>query len=190
MKTFLTILTLSLFAFASVAPAGHTHRSRTISHSHISTLDDINIEFDDKTLVMTSEDGDDVVEITEDYKLYINDKLIKTDQSQEALLKEFYEQTVDLTECAVAIGAEGAKVGLAGAKVGLHAVNGVLKVLFTDYDSDDLERDIEREAAKVEAKAKLLEDKAEKIEDMADDLEDIYDEMEESIPELRDLDWS
>ena len=78
-------------------------------------------------------------------------------------------------------------IGLAGAKLGLSAVACVAKLRLDDYDSDDMEDDIEVKTEDLEKMAGKLEKKAEKIEDMADDLEKTHKKLRRSIPELGDL---
>jgi peptidoglycan hydrolase CwlO-like protein len=79
----------------------------------------------------------------------------------------------------------GVVSGLQGVGVAAAALTGVVNMLFTGYTSDDLERDVERKAAKIEARADRLEAKADKLEMLADEVQDLYDQIEDSIPELR-----
>jgi len=67
--------------------------------------------------------------------------------------------------------------------------NDVLALLFLDFDEDDFEMEIEREAEELEEMAEELEERAEVIEDMAEDLEDMHDDLSRKIPELRELRW-
>ena len=80
------------------------------------------------------------------------------------------------------------KIGAAGARLGIEAIASVFKLLRWDYDSDDLEREIERKAEKIEARAERLEARAEKIEQMACELERIEEKLERQIPEMRERD--
>ncbi len=146
-------------------------------------------DMDDGVLVIEDDESGDIVEINEEYELYINGRKIKTSPAGDKLLKEFYVGYEELMDEAKAIGLEGAKIGIEGARIGLKAIGGVFKVIFTSYDGEDLERDMERAAEKIEAKAERLEDRAEEIEDMAHDLEDIGFDLCEEIPELDELDW-
>jgi len=81
------------------------------------------------------------------------------------------------------------KQAVRGAKPGLEAIACVFKLLRSDYDSDDLEREIEAEADKPEAKAEKLEIKPEKIEEMAENLEDLHEDLIDKIQGLAELDW-
>ncbi|MBU0984807.1 MAG: YggN family protein [candidate division Zixibacteria bacterium] len=129
------------------------------------------------------------VEITSDYDLYIGGKKIVTNDRQEELLAQFYGLTMDVRVQAMEIGKEGAKIGLEGAKLGLSAIGRVFKLLSSNYDTDDLEREMERDAEKLELKAEKLEEKADQIEELVDELEYIADDLRAEIPELRELNW-
>jgi hypothetical protein len=126
------------------------------------------------------------IKITDDYRLYVNGRRIELDDHQRELVKRYHHLAMQIQEDAREIGREGAKIGVAGAKLGVDAIVSITKLLRWDYDSDDLEREIEQKAAKLEAKAERLEAKAEKIEAMADELEEIEDKLEREIPEMRE----
>jgi hypothetical protein len=148
-------------------------------------------DLDDDVLIITHEQRrrKEVVEITPDYELFIDGEEIELDAKQKALVGDFYEGCLDIYDQAKKIGWEGAKVGVEGAKLGIKAIGCVFKLLSPNYDEDDLERELEREADKIEAKAAILEEKAEIIEDMADELEDLAYDMRREIPALRRLRW-
>ena len=153
------------------------------------TIDNININFDDDDLTVTNTDEKTSFTIDKKYELYINDKHIKTTPEQRKLTKEMYRSVDLIIEEAKDIGWDGAKIGAEGAKLGLQAVFCVFKLLSPDYDSDDLEAEMEQKAKKIEKKAEKIERRAEHIEDMAKDLEVISDKMREKIPELKKLSW-
>jgi hypothetical protein len=195
MRTSVTrLLTIGL-ALLVVGSAFAGSRNRDRDHDHISWRDDrsdhtsidmkhgsVMIKHSDRRETMT-------VEITEDYELYIDEELIKTDKAQTKLLKEYHDQLTDIHDQAKEIGWEGARIGAQGAKIGLTAGLGVLKMIFSDYSEDDLEFDVELAAEEIEERAERLEEKAEEIEDMVDDLDDITDDLRDAIPELAELDW-
>lgn len=183
------VLLASLFILGSTALAGKHHRSLSLFDGNIYCSDDINIDIDGGSVIITHEDEDDEIEITKKYELYINGELIRTNERQRELLEEYHTLVFDIKDYAIEIGKEGARIGIEGAKIGLKAVGGVIKMIFTDYDEDDLDRDMDRAAEKIEYKAELLEDKAEKIEDMADDLDDMFYDLEEEIPAIAELEW-
>ena len=129
------------------------------------------------------------MEITEEYELFVNDRQVKLDADQQKLVEEFHVLAIDIVDHGKNLGWEGAKIGVSGAKLGMKAIGRVFKMLFTSYDEDDFERDMERDAEALEARAEKLESKAEIIEKMADDLEYVTEEMFDSIPELSELEW-
>ena len=187
-----SVLVLTWMLSFTSADAGS--RSRSWSFCGFPTtschLGDVNIEIHSGDIVITHDDFDyEEVEITEDYKLYIDGKEIDLDSDQQELVEEFHDLYCDMYSKAKSIGKDGLAIGIDGAKLGLRAVGRVLKMIFTDYDEDDLERDMEREAEVIEAKAEILEDRAEALEDMADELQDLTYEMYDEIPALAALEW-
>ena len=189
----LLTLVVILIAYPSLSAGSRNHFVRHVSWQSDDHRDrgHLEIDLDDGTLIITHEDRRDysTVEITEEYELYIDGRHIKTDKDQQKLLGEYYELVVGFEDAIIDIGKEGARIGISGAALGLKAVGGVFKLLSPHYDSDDLERDIEREAEKIEVKAEKLERQAEQIEDMVDELDDIARELTREIPELDDLGW-
>ena len=153
------------------------------------TIDNINIDFDDDDLTVTNTDEKSSFKIDKKFELYINKEHVKTTPEQRKLTKEMYRSVELIIEEAKDIGWDGAKIGAEGAKLGIHAILCVFKLLSPDYDTDDLEAEIEKKAKKLEKKADKLELRAELIEDMARELEDISDRMREKIPELKKLSW-
>jgi hypothetical protein len=153
-------------------------------------MDGVKYEIEDGSLFISHRGHrHDRVEITEDGRLYINDESIKLDREQQRLVANYYDLTMDIVSQAKDLGHEGARVGIEGAKLGLKAVGGVFKMMFTSYDGDDLDQDMEWEAERLERKAERLEKKAEEIEELAEELEWTVEEMRESIPELGELGW-
>jgi hypothetical protein len=178
---------LIVFVVLACYPA-HSQSYKSCTHHHC--FDDLDFDIDDGSLIITSDDEDsERVEITEDCVLFVNGRRVETNGSQEELLEKYYDQFMGIIECAKEIGVEGAGIGARGAKVGLKAVVGLIKLLHPDYDSDDYDRDIEREVHKIEARAERLERKAKRIEDMVDDFERVHRRLRRKIPELRELDW-
>ena len=192
--TRLLTITLALL-FVGSAFAGSRDRSNKNDRDNISWRNDnsdcTRIDMKHGSVIIEHEYRREIstVEITEDFELFIDDELIKTDDAQNKLLEEYHVQLIEIHDQAKRIGWEGAKIGAQGAKIGLLAGIGVLKMLFTDYSEDDLEYDVEFAAEKLEERAERLEDKAEGIERMVDDLDDITDDLRDSIPELSELDW-
>ncbi len=153
------------------------------------TIDNINIDFDDDILKVTNTDEKTSFTIDKKYELYINDKHIQTTPKQRKLTKEMYRSIDLIFKEAKDIVWDGAKIGAEGAKLGLSAILCVFKLISPDYDSDDLEEEMEQKAKKIEKKADKIELRAENIEDMARELEEISDRMREEIPELKRLSW-
>jgi dsDNA-specific endonuclease/ATPase MutS2 len=157
---------------------------------HCFQSDDVDFRIDDGSIIFESKEFDDeYVEFTRDHKLIVNGKKVRTTDEEDGLIEDFYDLTFQVIHDAKKLGIEGAKIGLAGAHIGLKAISGVFKMIFTDYDSDKLEREMEAEAEKVEKRAEKLEKRAERLEERVEELEDIHDEMVERISELRRLDW-
>ena len=192
-KIALLLLVCLMALPAGTVFGGSRHRHHDLDHDrwYGERSDHISIDMKHGAVVIEHREGRDrsEVEITEEYELFIDGKLVATDQEQEKLLKEYHTLVVDIHDYAKEIGWEGARIGVDGAKIGLQAGLGVLKMLFTSYDDDDLNRDLDRATAKIEKRAEALEDKADIIEDMADDLEDLTIDLSEAIPELAELEW-
>jgi hypothetical protein len=153
-------------------------------------MDGVKYEIEDGSIFISHDDlRHDRIEITRDGELYINDGFVKLDRKQQRLVEAYYDLTTEIVSQAKSLGHEGARVGIEGAKLGLKAVGGVFKMMFTSYDGDDLEKDMEWEAERLERKAEHLEEKADDIEELADELEWTVEKMRETIPELSELDW-
>lgn len=192
MKAILLGLLAMLLMTATASAEGHRHYAKNhVCSGHHSSIDGMDLEIHDNDLIFTPSDDDEEgeVRITEGHELYVNDHRIQLDSKQQELVGDYHDQMMALIDSAKKIGLEGARVGVDGAALGIRAVGNVFKLLSPDYDTDDLEREMEKEAAKIEAKAAKLEDKANDIEDQAEELEDIHDDMIDTIPELADLDW-
>ncbi len=157
----------------------------TERQDHIS----IDWEFKHGSVILTNRDEDTRVEITDEYQLFINDRRIPTNDEQTALLKDYHTTAGEVVTEAKKIGIEGAKIGISGAALGLKAVGCMFKLLSPNYDSDDLERDMDYESGKIELKASELEEKAKVLEKKADRLDELADEMNQEIPELGELGW-
>ena len=151
--------------------------------------DDISIEFDDNVIIIECDDEDGIIEITDDYELFIDGDRIELDRNEKKLVKTYYNCFEEILEMAEDLGIEGARLGVKGAKLGLQAVINVIKLINEDYDSDDLEREMEREAEKLEKEAEKLEEMAEELEDIADDFERTHRKMRKNIDELDELGW-
>jgi hypothetical protein len=203
-KTLSLSILVIFISFSITTAAGHAccddwgngHTIIDFDHEfnnyHYHANDGIRFDIDGSDVIITCEKRrykSDEVKITEDYKLYVNGDKVDLDDEQEELIESYHRKAVELDEEARMIGLEGAKIGTEGAKIGARAVSGVVKMLFLDFDEDEFEASIEREADRLEEKADKLEERAEALEDMADELENVHDEMADKIPELDELKW-
>ncbi len=189
MKKFCLITTLTLFLMLPALQNIYAGGFHSDSSDGPFRGEDISIDIEDGLLIIECEDYDDIVEITEEYGLYINGSEIETDEKEKKLLRNYYHQFEDIIEYAVDISVEGARLGVKGAGLGLKAVANIVKLVLDDYDSDNLQRDMEKESDKIERAAKRLEKKAEKLEEVAEDFEDTHIKLRKSIDELDDLEW-
>ena len=182
----------SLFLISTVYADIHIHGCCSKDHKecHDEWMENISIDVDDGSVIIkNNKDRHERVELSEEYELYVNGKFIRTNREQRRYFEDYHDLTCQIEHDAKKIGKEGAKIGARGAKLGVTAVFNVLKLLSSDYDSDDLEREMERESSKLEANAEKLERKAEKLEEMVDELEELHFKLKESIPELDELEW-
>jgi hypothetical protein len=152
---------------------------------------EISIEFENGDLLIFDEHVDELlIEITNDYELYVREKHIETNAEEKDLLRRYYSTTDQMLDEVEKLGYKGAKIGLRGAKVAVKAVGGVFEILFSGFDEsviDDFEERIEAEAEEIEHQAEQLEDEAEIVDELADQLDTIYENLAQSIPELEEL---
>lgn len=202
MRAILATLLVALLALPAVT-VGHSSRvHKYVANSHTNSQTTVRIDGDDncelfdngfrsidikrRAVVITYSHGEpERVEVNSRHELIVDGVRVKFNNEQQELVSDFYEKTMKLVADAKEIGLEGAAIGLHGAGVAAKAVAGVFEMLFTSYTSEDLERDVERAAAKVEARASKLEAKADRLEELADEIEELYEEMEDNIPALR-----
>lgn len=190
MRTGLTALVaLVLMAAAGPATAGEIHYEPNWEDKDC-VLENHAVQVEGRTLYLTAVEHEDFeVEITREYEIYLDDKGIELSSEQERLVQDYYDLLFEIAYHAKDIKWEGAKIGVKGAGIGVKAVGGLVKMLFTSYDEDEFERDMEREAQKIEREAEKIEDRAETLEEMAYDLQDRFDLMVAGVPELKELDW-
>jgi hypothetical protein len=143
----------------------------------------------ERVYIVSEWDREERVVITRDYDLIVYGNAVPLDDRQKELVTRYYELTTEVMERTKEIAREGAQIGLQGAGIGLKAVAGVCRMILPNYDSDDLERDMERESEKIESRANILEEKGEEIDAMFDDLEILHEDMRDAIPVLQELDW-
>ncbi len=184
MKKKMSLIALALVLCVAFTAGAQAHRN--CRYDKDGTFRNKSIDFEDGTLTIEHEDEDWIVEITDEYDLYVNGERVRVDREQKKLLRRYYRDYEDIEEMAGEIGADAAKIGVAGAKMGVAAVACVAKIFLEDYDCD-VDIDIEIDEDEIEKMAEKLQKKAEKIEDKADDLEKTHRKLRKSIPELGDL---
>ena len=183
--SFLTLLFLvsSLFA-VKVDKVFKSH------HHRCDCFENVEVDIEDDVLILSCEfDHDLWIEITPNHELFISGERIYLSRYQRRLVGDYYDHFMEIMERAREIGKEGAKIGLEGARIGLLAARGALKMLVSDYDEGDLEREIEDETEELEIRAEGLEEMAEELEEVAEEFEDLHYTMKCEIDELNDLDW-
>ena len=174
---------------------------------HFDDNDDVRIEWNDMRKKIVLEDrvwvyrkhGDLYIEekdnefnqviITRDNELLINDQPVELDNEAAELTREYFDLAEFSLRQVNEIAERGAKIGLHGAAIGIKAVAGVFRLLSPFYNSDDLERDMERESEAIEKKGEEIELEAEKLEESIDHIKDIHTEIKETVPELAELEW-
>ncbi len=150
---------------------------------------EIDLENDGSISISHDDHDDDLIQITDDYELFINDDEVSVDRKQRKLLRNYHTKARILCLAADEIGKEGARIGMQGAKLGAVALVRLVKMLGSDYDSDDFEADMEEDAEDIEELAEELEERAEELEDLADDMDDIAEQLCDEVPELAALRW-
>lgn len=183
------ILVLSLALFTSVAMADSPHaKSYKMRSSGMHFLNNCSIDLDHGSLIIEKKGRRGIkMEINDRYELFVDDIQVETNKEQQKLVVKTYDGTILLVDYAKEIGLEGASIGVEGAKLGLKAVGGVFKMMFTGYDHEDLEEDMERESEKLERRADKLEARADKLEELVEDLEIVYEDLIEKTPALEPL---
>ena len=182
------IVSFIIFIFIGSTVYGVDYKKKKHHNHNLSVLDNVDVDIDDGSLILKDKKSADEVEITEEYDLIVNGKEISLNDDQQELVKDYYDLYFKIIEYAKHIGLEGARIGVEGAAIGVKAVAGVFKLLRDDYDSEDLEAELEAKSDELEAKAERLEDRAEDIEDMAEELEDLHYKLADNIEALDDLD--
>ena len=150
MKKAIFILLVGLLLSASLYAYDDDRQVHRFSGSHKwygSMLDNIDVDIDGGDILMIEKGRDrNKVVITKDHQLIINGKKVKLDDDQQKKVIKFHDLTFALIDYAKEVGIEGAKIGVAGAAVGLEAVVKLFKLLDSEYDTEDYEREIEAKA--------------------------------------------
>lgn len=185
---FYTRVGIILLLFVSVSFSSIWHDEK--KDNFLAVYEDIDVSITNGSITLTCKyDNSEYLEITDKYDLYLNGKRVPLDEDQKKLVADYYDLLSSIIEYAKVIGLESVHIGVVGAKIGLKALAGVMKVLFTEYESEDLEDDLEGEEEKIEEMARDLEDKAEDLEHLATSLEEQHERLRREIPQIRGLDW-
>lgn len=190
MKIQLIVLSAIFLLYSMSVQAEKVDKKHKHKNFHVDCLEEVDVDIENDVIIFTCEyDRDLWVEITPDYDLYVCGERIQLNRHQQRLVADYYDNFMEIIYQAKMIGKEGAKIGLEGAKIGLAAAGAALKMLATDYDSDDLEEEIADDIAEIEERAEELEEMAEELEERAEDFEDLHYSMKRKIEALDDLDW-
>jgi len=169
MRLFITTAITTFFIFSSIFAADPPK-----SKSSSVCLDNIAIDFDDGTLIISPRSGENFkVEITDDDELFVNGRKISTSPGERELLSEYRHDMIYLVHRAE-------EIGFKGAEIGIHAVAGLIEVVCTDLRLEELEAELEAESYKIEKEA-------EELEELGDRLEDLHHELKYRISELNEL---
>lgn len=154
--------------------------------------ENVTLKLEDRALILTCDEGrheGETVVITQDGQLYIDGERIRLSRKQEREVQDYWDRCETILESAKDIGMEGARIGLKGAAVGVKAVAGLFKCAFSDFTTDDLERELERETRHLEREAEPLERQADAIEEKVDELKRRHKDLRNAIRELKRLEW-
>jgi len=194
MKPFVILCVLAFAATAFLPATASAEKEIHIRHDcDGSNLfrggEDVDLEIECGSLIFTYEKNDETVKMTEDGDLFVNGDPVSLSRGERARVEEYYTAFSGIIEDAKQIGIDGAKIGVKGASLGLSALVGAMLLLADDYDSEDLEEELDRKGEKIERMAKRLEKRADRLEARAERLEGLHKSLRRSIDELDDLGW-
>ena len=161
--TLLAVAILSLFLVSSVYAVGpKAGECNSITYDYDYDLDgdtwsinnEIMIDIEDGDIIFSSRGYDDgEIVITEDYELYIDGERIVLNDDQQETLEEYYDTFEEIIEQATELGLKGTAIGIEGAALGVSVIGKLIRAALTDYEIEDMEREIEEQAKKLEEKA-------------------------------------
>jgi hypothetical protein len=152
--------------------------------------DDIDIDFENGSLIIENENLDETVEITAEYRLLVNGRKVKLDRSGKKLARAYYRRFRGIMEEAADIGEEGGKLGAEAAEFSRIVIRKVLKSLKDGDEEEDIDDEIEKEAEeRFEKRAERLEKRAEKLEEEVEGLEQLHQKLRGNVRELDELGW-
>ena len=179
-------ITFSHLLFADCAKDGNIN----FLDENIICLNEKKIEVEeDRINIYDCDDNDNYIMITSTRELYINNKLIKTDETTKKVIEEYYKLVLEIRKGAIQIALEGARLGIKGAQIGIVAVAKLPLLLLSDYDTDDYEKAIEKKAGRLEDDAKIIEKKGEELEALVDDLKYLEKKLRKKVEDINELNW-
>lgn len=189
MKTFLISIAVLLICVSSAGAADDCCSIFPKVEKRVCGLDEYGYEIHNGNIILYPNHGKyEKIKITDDDRLFVDGREYELTSDDKELTKNIRGLAKEIDDEACEIGREGAKIGMAGAKLGVVALASVIRLISPDYDSRDLERDMEKKSAKLEAKAEKLEEKADKLEEKASELKKLVIKLEDRIPELKEKD--
>ena len=157
-------------------------------HSQLSTLESVDIDIHNQTVVITpADDPGQVVRISASLDLRIDDELVDTKRRQRKLLKEYYSTVLAMHDLGARMGVEGAKVGAQARAV---AYNALLQVAdsfsrephyYADYRFDTPQS--------LENMGTALTEMGAEMERLGHKLESAHIRLKRIVPALKRLGW-
>lgn len=141
-----TPLLIAAFASAATAFAGPT--CDALDQGQRVELRDTDIDLDGRDLVLRAS-GAELVHVDAKGRLFVEGRPIAVPASARPHLVAYVDGFHRL-------GADTADMGRAGAKLGVHALTGLVDVLFTESTLDDYEREMERAGERLEGRTEQL----------------------------------
>ncbi|MGD1048410.1 MAG: DUF2884 family protein [Candidatus Krumholzibacteriaceae bacterium] len=183
---------VALATLVFAAPLAYAHRhacERGNQENILFRSEDVSVELEGGSILYSHAHNESTVEITQAHELIVDGRAVRLNRTQQRLVEDYYDTFQSIVDQGKEIGIEAAKVGAEGARLGLAAAAGALKLLSSDYDSDDLDRDMGCKKARLEHKAERLEERAARLKRDAHDLRDMHEQLRCDIKELNDLGW-
>lgn len=165
---------------------------KKFAHVEMNINDDNYILFEDNSLVICDRYTDEyVVEISEDFDLFIRGKKIPVNKEQRKLLENYYIAQYNLFSSRNIIGAKGVEIGIQSAGLAIKAVGGAFVLMASGFDEDaeqEYQDGIELESKKIEEHAKRIEEEADEFERQVDLINHLEREISRKIDELDQID--
>jgi hypothetical protein len=141
-------IALLIAAAALTAPAAAAPTCESLDQGHRIAIRDTDIDLDGRDLVLRAS-GSELLHVDADGKLFVEGRPVTVPASARPHLTAYVDGFHRL-------GADAADIGQAGAKLGVHALTGLVEVLFTDATLDDHERNMRRAGDRIEGRAEQL----------------------------------